>query len=147
MRIAAIALMLLLAPSVHTAQDAATAAKDVTAEQVRAAIDKLATLEFPVRMEAGRTIRRAAPAIAVPALTAAIAKHADGYVRFRALVLLSGFNDPRTREVMVQALGEKNDRLRTVAYAFFEHQPDPAALPRLIAALTTEESEFVRPAL
>ncbi len=119
MRIAAIALILLLAPAVNTAQDGAAAAKEVTAEQVRAAIDKLATLEFPVRMEAARTIRRAAPAIAVPALTAAVAKHADGYVRFRGLVLLSGFNDPGTRDVMVRALGEKNDRLRAVAYAFF----------------------------
>jgi HEAT repeat protein len=147
MRIAAIALILLLAQAVNTAQDGAAAAKEVTAEQVRAAIDKLATLEFPVRMEAARTIRRAAPAIAVPALTAAVAKHADGYVRFRGLVLLSGFNDPGTRDVMVRALGEKNDRLRAVAYAFFEHHPDPAVLPRLIDALATEESEFVRPAL
>ena len=147
MRIAAIALMLVLAPAVNKAQDAGAAAKEVTAEQVRASIDKLATLEFPVRMEAARTIRRAAPATAVPALTAAAAKHTDGYVRFRSLVLLSGFNDPRTHDLMVQALGEKNDRLRAVAYAFFEHNPDPAALPRLIAALATEESEFVRPAL
>ncbi len=30
---------------------------------------------------------------------------------------------------------------------FFEHHPDPAVLPRLIDALATEESEFVRPAL
>jgi HEAT repeat protein len=148
MRIAAMALtLMLLAPAVNTAQGPGAPAKDVTAEQVRASIDKLATLEFPVRMEAARTIRRAAPAIAVPALTAAAAKHGDGYVRFRALVLLSGFNDPRTRDLMVQALGEKNDRLRAVAYAFFEHHPDPAALPRLIDALATEESEFVRPAL
>lgn len=147
MRIAAIALMLLVSSGAPAAQDATTAAREVTAEQVRASIDKLATIEFPVRMEAARTIRRATPAIAVPALTAAVATHPDGYVRFRGLVLLSGFNDPRTRDVMVQVLGEKNDRLRAVAYAFFEHHPDPAALPRLIAALATEESEFVRPAL
>ena len=147
MRVAAIALVLVLAPAVNSAQDSAAAAKAVSVEQVRASIDKLGTLEFQVRMEAARTIRRAAAATAVPALTAAIAKHQDGYVRFRALVLLSGFNDPSTRDVMVQALGEKNDRLRAVAYAFFEHHPDPAALPRLIAALATEESEFVRPAL
>lgn len=147
MPIAAIALMLLLAPAANMAQDPGAAAKDVTVEQVRASIDKLATIDFPVRMEAARTIRRAAPAIAVPALTGAVARHADGYVRFRSLVLLSGFNDPRIRDVMVQMLGEKNDRLRAVAYAFFEHHPDPAALPRLIDTLATEESEFVRPAL
>ncbi|MEX1130051.1 MAG: HEAT repeat domain-containing protein [Vicinamibacterales bacterium] len=145
MRIASVALLFLLAASSLRAQEAGTTA--VTAAQVRSAIDRLGTLDFPVRMEAGRTIRRAASALAVPALTEAVAKHQDGYVRFRALVLLSGFNDPRTRDVMVRMLGEKNDRLRAVAYAFFEHHPDPAALPRLIDALATEESEFVRPAL
>ena len=35
--------------------------------------------------------------------------------RFRALVLLSGFNDPRTRDIMRGALGLQNDRLRAVA--------------------------------
>jgi HEAT repeat protein len=118
-----------------------------TAAQVAAAIDKLAVLEFPVRMEAARTVRRASPAVAVPALTEAVANHKDGYVRFRALVVLSGFNEPRTRDVMMRMFGEKNDRLRAVAYAFFEHNPDPAAVPRLIDALSREESEFVRPAL
>jgi HEAT repeat protein len=98
-------------------------------------------------MAAGRTVRRAAPALAVPALRQAARQHADGYVRFRALVLLSGFNDPGTRAVMLEALAEKNDRLRAVAYAFFEHHPDTAILPRLIEALAREESEFVRPAL
>jgi len=43
---------------------------------------------------------------------------------FRALVLLSGFNDPRTRDVMVQMLGDPNDRLRSVAYTWFEHDQD-----------------------
>src|SRR5688500_14849232 len=145
MRTASVALLLLLAASPVRAQEPGATA--VTGAQVRSAIDKLGTLDFPVRMEAGRTIRRAASGIAVPALTEAVAKHQDGYVRFRALVLLSGFYDPRTRHVMVQMLGEKNDRLRAVAYAFIEHHPHPAALPRLIAALATEESEFVRPAL
>ncbi|HVL66640.1 MAG TPA: HEAT repeat domain-containing protein [Vicinamibacterales bacterium] len=125
----------------------APAQRDVTAEQVRTAIGQLGTLEFTVRMEAARTVRRAAPAVAVPALTDAVSAHPDGYVRFRALVLLSGFNDPRTRDVMTRMLEEKNDRLRAVAYAYFEHNPDPAALPRLIDALSREESEFVRPAL
>jgi hypothetical protein len=31
-----------------------------------------------------------------------------------------------------------------VAYAYFEHNPDPQILPRLIDALDREESEFVR---
>ncbi len=119
----------------------------VTAAQVNAAIDKLGDLDFATRMGAGRTVRRAAPGVAVPALLQAVAKHKDGYVRFRALVVLSGFNDPRTRDVMLAALDDKNDRLRTVAYAFFEHHPDPAVLPRLLKAADTEDSEFVRPAL
>lgn len=119
----------------------------VTPAQLGAAIDKLGTVDYPVRMDAARTVRRAAPAIAVPALIRAAEEHADGYVRFRSLVLLSGFNDPRTRDVMVAALGARNDRLRTVAYNYFEHSPDPQVVPRLLDALGREESEFVRPGL
>ena len=112
-----------------------------------AAIDQFGNLDFDTRTRAARTARRATPEIAVPALTQAVTKHADGYVRFRALVLLSGFNDPRTREVMARVLPDPNDRLRAVAYTYFEHHPDPAVLPKLIEALSREESEFVRPAL
>ena len=132
-------------PATQVQQESRAAAP--TGPQVTAAIDKLASLEFPVRMEAGRTVRRAVPAVAVPLLTKAAEGHPDGYVRFRALVLLSGFNDPRTRDVMTRMLAEKNDRLRAVAYAFFEYNPDPSVLPRLIEALPREDSEFVRPAL
>lgn len=138
------ALVVLLFPIVAVAQSNEPA---VTAAQVAAAIDKLGVLDFPTRMAAGRTIRRAPANVAVPALQQAVTKHADGYVRFRALVLLSGFNEPTTRDVMLAVLDDKNDRLRTVAYAFFEHHPDPAVLPRLLAAADREESEFVRPAL
>src|SRR5688572_2486624 len=95
----------------------------VTAEQLQAAIDTLGAFEFPRRMDAARTVRRAPAATAVPALLRAVASHTDGYVRFRALVILSGFNDPRTRDVMVKALGDKNDRLRAVGYAWFERNP------------------------
>ena len=52
-------------------------------------------------------------------------EHADGYVRYRALVLLTGFNDPRTNDAMRESLASPNDRLRTVAYSFFEHHPGP----------------------
>jgi HEAT repeat protein len=119
----------------------------VPAGQVKAAIDQLGTLEFPVRNNAARTLRRASAAVAVPALIQAATGHKDGYVRFRALVLLSGFNDPRTRDVMARMLKDPNDRLRTVGYNWFERNPDPAIVPRLIEALNREESEFVRPAL
>jgi HEAT repeat protein len=121
--------------------------REVTPAQVKAAIDRLGTVDFAVRSGAARTVRRATAAVAVPALLHAVAEHADGYVRFRALVVLSGFNDPRTREVMAGVLDDPNDRLRTVAYNYFEHNTDAALLPRLLEALTREESEFVRPSL
>jgi HEAT repeat protein len=129
------------------AQAPARAETPVTAAQLQAAIDRLGTLEFQVRNDAARTVRRAAPSAAVPTLVRASTSHQDGYVRFRALVLLSGFNDPRTRDVMARMLRDPNDRLRTVAYNWFERHPDPAIVPRLIEALDREESEFVRPAL
>lgn len=146
------ALPLLAQPAPASAQTAAPPRSEagdatVTAAQVTAAIDKLGDLDFPTRMGAGRTVRRAPSGVAVPALLQAVASHKDGYVRFRALVLLAGFNDSRTRDVMLAALDDKNDRLRTVAYAFFEHNPDATVLPRLLKAADAEDSEFVRPAL
>src|SRR5439155_18275812 len=83
----------------------------------------------------------------VPALMQAVSEQADGYVRYRALVLLTGFNDPRTKDAMRESLTSPNDRLRTVAYSFFEHNPDRAMLPPFMTALEKEQAEFVRPAL
>jgi HEAT repeat protein len=137
-------------PSAATAGPAApaAAAAKVTPAQARTSVSLLGSFEFPVRMDAGRTLRRADPAVAVPALVETISNQsADWYVRFRALVLLSGFNDPRTGEVMKGALDDKNDRLRALAYNWFEHHKDPAIVPRLLQAVDREESEFVRPAL
>jgi HEAT repeat protein len=119
----------------------------VTPAALKGAIDQLGTFEFSARTAAARTVRRAEAAMAVPALLTAVTDHPDSYVRFRALVLLSGFNDPRTLEVMRKALDEKNDRLRAVAYTYFEHNPNKAVLPVLLAAVERENSEFVRPAL
>jgi HEAT repeat protein len=119
----------------------------VSPQQLKAAIDTLGTVEYSVRSASARTVRRAPPAVAVPALIETAGGHADGYVRFRSLILLSGFNDPRTRDVMAGAITSKNDRLRAVAFAYFEHTPDPQILSRLLEALPREESEFVRPAL
>ena len=92
-------------------------------------------------------MRRTAAAQAVPALIQTAAEHADGYVRYRALVLLTGFNDPRAKDSMRAALSSPNDRLRTVAYSFFEHNPDRALLAEFLAALNKEQGEFVRPAV
>jgi HEAT repeat protein len=98
-------------------------------------------------MQASRTVRRAPAAQAVPALIAAATKHKDGYVRFRALVLLAGFGDPQVKAVMTGVLDDPNDRLRDVAYAYFERNPDPALAPRLLVKIDKETSEFVRPSL
>jgi HEAT repeat protein len=62
-------------------------------------------------------------------------------------VLLSGFNDPRARDVMSAALDEPNDRLRAVAYAYFGQNTEPGMADRLLKALAREDGEFVRPAL
>jgi hypothetical protein len=115
--------------------------------ELNAAIDSLGNLDYEKRSAAARLVRRAPGAQAVPALLRAFAEHADGYVRFRALVLVTGFNDPRTEEAMREALRSPNDRLRIVAYSFFQRFPDPALVPQLLAALEKEQAEFVRPAL
>jgi HEAT repeat protein len=124
-----------------------SAPQAVSPAQLKAAIDKLGDLDYATRTNASRTIRRTATAQAVPALLQAVAEHTDGYVRYRALVLLTGFNDPRAKDAMRESLTSPNDRLRTVAYSFFEHNPDRAMAPTLLAALDKEQAEFVRPAL
>ena len=124
-----------------------SAPQAVSAAQLQAAIAKLGDLDYATRTNASRTVRRTAAAQAVPALLQAIAEHADGYVRYRALVLLTGFNDPRTKDSMRQSLVSPNDRLRAAAYSFFEHNPDPSLVPQFLAALDKEQGEFVRPEL
>ena len=119
----------------------------LTPEQLKAAIDRLGTVDYAARSAAAKAIRRAPVTMAVPALIDAVATHPDGYVQFRALVLLSGMNDARTHDVMVRALSSVNDRLRTSAYSYFEHTPDPQLIPRMLDALGHESSETVRPAL
>jgi len=121
--------------------------QSVTPQELRTAIDRLGNLDFPVRMNASRTIRRAPAAQAVPALIQAVADHADGYVRFRSLVLLTAFNDPRTAAVVRSVLTDPNNRLREVAYAWYEHNPTPSTLPQLLQLLEREQDDFLRPAL
>ncbi|HXE81155.1 MAG TPA: HEAT repeat domain-containing protein [Vicinamibacterales bacterium] len=134
----------LLLASLQSPGAAPAAAKAPTLSE---AIDQLGSIEYDVRTRASRTVRRAAPAEAVPALTAAVERHDDGYVRYRALVLLSAFNHRITPDVMRQAMLDPNDRLRTVAYAWFERHPDPEVVSTLLDRLEHETSEFVRPAL
>jgi HEAT repeat protein len=118
-----------------------------SAQDVRAAIDRLGDVDYAARSKAARVVRRAAATVAVPALLQAVREHADGYVRYKSLVLLTGFNDPRTVEQMTEVLDATNDRLREVAYGYFEHFPEPSLTPRLVAALRKETGEFVRPAV
>ncbi len=119
----------------------------VSPAELQAAIGKLGDLDYGVRSAAARVVRRTAAAQAVPALLEAVTGQPDGYVRYRALVLLAGFNDPRTRDAMAQAAADPNDRLREVAYAYFEKHVDPARAPALLKALDKELAEFVRPRL
>jgi HEAT repeat protein len=98
-------------------------------------------------MKAARVVRRAPGTVALPALVDAASGHADSFVRYRALVLMSGYDDPRVPDQMEQALGEVNDRLRTVAFAYFEKHPEPRLIPVFLKAFDKEAAEFVRPAL
>jgi hypothetical protein len=111
------------------------------------AVDSLGAFDFSTRMAAARTVRRAASAEAVPLLTAAVKNHKDSYVRFRALVLLAGFDDKSIADVVASVVADPNDRLRAVAYEWFERNPSSAPVPALIDALKNESSEFVRPSL
>ncbi|MGE3277604.1 MAG: HEAT repeat domain-containing protein [Vicinamibacterales bacterium] len=140
----ALLLPILVTTGVRTQERGPTA---LGPEALREAIDHLGDLDYPTRMAAARAIRRGTPAQVVPALVDAANTHADGYIRFRALVLLTGFPDPRTEDLMVESLSSDNDRMREVAYAWFEHHPSPRMVPRLLAKLETETGEFVRPSL
>jgi len=118
-----------------------------SAAELAAAIDTLGSFEFEVRTNAARTVRRTPSGVAAPALIRAVREHADEYVRYRALVLLAGMGDATAAPVMRAAVTDRNDRMRTVAFGWFEHHPDAELLPTLLEALETEASEFVRPAL
>jgi HEAT repeat protein len=119
----------------------------VSADAIQAAIDSLGNLDFPTRVNASRTLRRAPAAEVAPALIRAVESHKDQFARFRALVLLTGFDDARTAELVREIVNNPNDRLRTVAYMYYEHHPAASMIPPLLKALDREESEFVRPAL
>jgi hypothetical protein len=110
-------------------------------------IANLAALDYPVRMQAARLIRRTAETQAVPALVEAVRRHANEFVRYRALVLLTAFNDRGTPDLIRELIRDRNDRVREVAYKWLERNPNLQLAATLLASLQTEESEFVRPAL
>jgi hypothetical protein len=87
------------------------------------------------------------PTLAGPLLEAAALHDASDYVRFRAFVLLTGIDPSAAGRVARVVMTGRSDRLREVAFQWFEHHPDPAILPELLAALGREDSQSVRPAL
>jgi HEAT repeat protein len=133
------AVALLVAPPVRAQ---APAGRDL-----RTLIGNLGSLDYPTRTDAARLIRRAPAAEAVPALTEAVRRHSDEYVRNRAFILLTSFNDKGTAGLVPALLSDRNDRLRESAFKWLELHPDPKLVPTLLAALQTEVAEFVRPAL
>ena len=139
----AVAVLTLAGGGVVIAQQASTA----TAAEIAAAIGQLGSFDFPVRTQAARTIRRAQAATAVPLLLDAIKSHKDSYVRYRSLVLLTALDEKRAAEMVSALMADRDDRLRTVVYQWYEHHPNPSIVPALVSALPTEQSEFVRPAL
>jgi HEAT repeat protein len=133
------------APAVPAAQERGP--QPISSQDIQKAIDELGNLDFPIRMNAARTLRRAPAEAVAPALIKAVESHKDQFARFRALVLLTGFNDARTAPLVREIVSNPNDRLRTVAYMYYEHHPSASMIPELLKALEREESEFVRPAL
>jgi HEAT repeat protein len=142
LRLALAAVLLGLAAGNAAAQSSTAAASNLKTH-----IANLSSLEFATRTNAARMIRRAAAAQAVPALSEAVAKHPDEFVRYRALIVLSSFNDRGTADLVRGLLKDRNDRLRETAYKWLEANPDPALAQALLASLQTEQAEFVRPAL
>src|SRR5580765_1704466 len=74
---------------------------------IQSSIDALGSIDaaasgaaFTARMNAARALRRAPADAVTPALIHAIDSNNNSYVRFRALVLLTAFNDPRTPDVV-----------------------------------------------
>ena len=116
-------------------------------DDIRAAVDQLGDFDYAVRMEASRRLRRADVDTSFPALLDAVEHHEDSYVQFRSIVLIYGLDQPHGQTVFQEALDSQNDRVRAVAYEYFEQAHSAVVVPKLLAALDTETSEFVRPYL
>jgi HEAT repeat protein len=125
----------------------AAAQTPAAAPDLKALINNLSSLDYASRTSAARLIRRVSQAQAVPALVEAVRRHPDEYVRNRAFILLTGFNDRGTADLAKGLIADKNDRLRESVFKWFEQHPDPGLVPTLLGALQTEVGEFVRPAL
>jgi hypothetical protein len=124
-----------------------TGAAQQPVADVGASIARLGAFDYEVRTAAARAIRRSPSPQAVPALAEAVRSHKDEFVRYRALVLLTAFNDRGTPDLLRGLLRDRNDRVREVAYRWFADRPESTLTSTLLAALQTEQAEFVRPAL
>ena len=124
-----------------------SAAAQTVSDDLRAAVDQLGDFDYTARMEASRMLRRADPDAALPVLLDAVQHHKDSYVQFRSVVLIYGLEQPQVHTVFEEALDSPNDRVRAAAYEYFEQVPSAEVVSRLLAALDTETSEFVRPYL
>jgi HEAT repeat protein len=129
------------------AQAQAQAPAEPTDAEIAAAIAALANFDLAVRTRAARVLRRASPARVMPSLADAGRSHRSSYVRYRALALLAGLDDPASGETMRGLLADPDDRVRIIAAAWFEYRPDRSVLPALVARMADERSEYVRPAL
>jgi HEAT repeat protein len=135
-------LLLLMLACAHVSSAQAPAARDLPA-----LVGHLGDLEYRTRMNAARQIRRAPAPDAIAALTAAIKSSSDEFVRYRALVLLTGLGDRNTPALVQSLIADKNDRVREVSYRWLADHPDANLISRLLQALQTEQAEFVRPVL
>jgi HEAT repeat protein len=121
--------------------------QDPAGVDLKTLIGNLASLDYLTRTHAARLVRRADAAAAVPALVEAVRKHPDEFVRHRAFVLLTAFNDRGTPALAGELLRDRNDRLREASYKWLEDHPEPRLADALLGALQSEQAEFVRPAL
>ena len=121
----------------------------VSAAQLQAAIDKLGDLDYATRTQCVAHGPPDAGALEpVPALLQAVAEHARRLRAISSARAADGLQrSARERRDARVARAVPNDRLRTVAYSFFEHNPDRADDAGFLAALDKEQAEFVRPAL
>ena len=81
-------------------RQAGSSAASSPAAAIPEAIKHLGDLDYTNRTRAAASLRRRPPAEVAPALLEALERNTDGYVRFRVLVLLSAFNNPRIPDVM-----------------------------------------------
>ena len=99
-----------------------------TEAELTTAIGQLGSFDFDLRTSAARTVRRATPHDGHSGARAG-RPIAQGRVR---PVPRSGAADGHDRRgaapLMRELIADRNDRLRTIAYQWWEHHPDPAVL-------------------